>query len=70
MALYRLEEQTIEIDGEDVGIDFEEYEEVSSIPKSYIPSPWGWKKEAQIAPNKMGVGRGRYPGWQRRKGKI
>ena len=70
MALYRLEEQTIEIDGEDVVIDFDEYEEVSSIPKSYIPSPWGWKKEAQIAPNKMGVGRGRYPGWQKRKGKI
>ena len=70
MVLYRLEEQTIEIDGEDVVIDYDEYEEVSSIPKSYIPSPWGWKKEAQIAPNKMGVGRGRYPGWQKRKGKI
>ena len=70
MALYRLEEQTIEVDGEDVGVDYNDYEEVQSIPKSYIPSPWGWKKEAQIAPNQMGESRGRYPGWQKRKDKI
>ena len=70
MVLYRLEEQTIEIDGEDVGIDYEGYEEVQRIPQSYIPSPWGWKKEAQIAPNKMGEARGRYPGYKKRKDKI
>lgn len=70
MALYRLDEQTIEIDGEDVGVDYEGYEEVQRIPQSYIPSPWGWKKEAQIAPNKMGEARGRYPGYKKRKDKI
>ncbi len=71
MVLYRLEEQTISIDEgvEDVEI-IGQYEEVPSIPKSYIPSPWGWKKEAQVAPNQMGEGRGRYPGWQKRKDKI
>jgi hypothetical protein len=70
MALYRLEGETIEVDGEDVVVDYDEYEEVRSIPQSYIPSPWGWKKEAQVAPNQMGEGRGRYPGWQKRKDKI
>tara|TARA_R100000808_G_scaffold24862_1_gene58846 strand:+ start:2420 stop:4357 length:1938 start_codon:yes stop_codon:yes gene_type:complete len=71
MVLYRLEEQTISIDEgvEDVEI-IGQYEEVPNIPKSYIPSPWGWKKEAQIAPNEMGEGRGRYPGWRQRKDKI
>jgi len=70
MALYRLEGETIEVDGEDVSIDYTDYEEVKSIPKSYIPSPWGWKKEAQIAPNEMGEARGRYPGYKKRKDKI
>ena len=70
MALYRLEGETIEVDGEDVSIDYTDYEEVKSIPKSYIPSPWGSKKEAQIAPNEMGEARGRYPGYKKRKDKI
>ena len=76
MVLYRLESETIAID--DIGdVDIEtidaEYERVKTIPKSYIPSPWGWYKGtggARTAPNKMGEGRGRYPGWQKRKDKI
>lgn len=76
MVLYRLESETISID--EIGdTDIEtldtEYERVKTIPKSYIPSPWGWYKGtggARTAPNKMGEGRGRYPGWQKRKDKI
>ena len=60
MALYRLEGKTVEVDGEEVIIDYDEYEEVKTIPKSFIPSPWGWKKEAQVAPNVM-PSRGKYP---------
>ena len=60
MALYRLEGKTIEVDGEEVIIDYDEYEEVRTIPKSYMPSPWGWRKEAQVAPNEM-PSRGKYP---------
>jgi hypothetical protein len=76
MALYRLESETISID--EIGdVDIEtidaEYERVKTIPKSYIPSPWGWYKGtggARTAPNKMGEARGRYPGYKKRKDKI
>jgi hypothetical protein len=76
MVLYRLESETIAID--DIGdADIEtidaEYERVKTIPKSYIPSPWGWYKGtggARTAPNKMGEARGRYPGYKKRKDKI
>ena len=50
-----------------------EYERVKDIPKSYIPSPWGWYRGtggARTAPNKMGEARGRYPGYKKRKDKI
>ena len=71
MVLYRLKAETIVVDGDDVGEDVYEgdYEEVKTIPKSYIPSPWGWKI-AQQANNKMKPNRGRYPGWEQRKDKI
>ena len=71
MVLYRLKTETIVVDGDDVGEDVYEgdYEEVKTIPKSYIPSPWGWKI-AQQANNKMKPNRGRYPGWEQRKDKI
>ena len=76
MVLYRLESETISID--DIGdVDIEtidaEYERVKTIPKSYIPSPWGWYKGtggAKTPPNKMGKARGRYPGYEKRKDKI
>ena len=76
MVLYRLESETVAVD--EIGdVDIEtidaEYERVKTIPKSYIPSPWGWYKGiggARTAPNKMGEARGRYPGWQKRKDKI
>ena len=76
MVLYRLESETISIDeigDTDVETIDAEYERVKDIPKSYIPSPWGWYRGtggARTAPNKMGEGRGRYPGWEKRKDKI
>ena len=76
MVLYRLESETISIDeigDTDIETIDAEYERVKDIPKSYIPSPWGWYRGtggARTAPNKMGEGRGRYPGWEKRKDKI
>tara|TARA_R100001463_G_scaffold28426_2_gene65164 strand:+ start:3687 stop:5645 length:1959 start_codon:yes stop_codon:yes gene_type:complete len=76
MVLYRLESETISIDeigDADIETIDAEYERVKTIPKSYIPSPWGWYKGtggAKTPPNKMGKARGRYPGYEKRKDKI
>jgi hypothetical protein len=51
--LYRLKKNTEKTD------DFDKYKRARTIPKSYKPSPRGWK-EAQIAPVNM-PNQGAYP---------